>query len=205
MRKEVRMLPWAGLATVVFVVAAVLGWQMSGPVAPAWNIVEVWDSKNPKLPMGLAGGVPAVAGFENVYILDYQIQRYNQNFGDNGQAWITDNDPVCVYEGGVDPVTIPYEVRFVMAAAAKVSAPGSAPYVMAYARKENTKISLTTSGEFTYSENSTDVMEYVFENSNYGGPNGWIRYNAVFDNNGNGWILRAGTSIDFSVTLWTWG
>ncbi|MEW6592603.1 MAG: hypothetical protein AB1305_02810 [Candidatus Hadarchaeota archaeon] len=202
-RKEARMLPWAGLLAIVVAVAGVSGWLLAPalPAAPAWRIAEVWRSD--QLPTAFAGGVPAVAGIENVYIIQHEQGNINQNFGNQPGVWIKpyDNEN-SVFEGPGDPqLNVPYENKFDIIVAAKGS---SSPPSMAYARKENFKIDLSVTGEFTYQENSMDSMEFPFENSNYGTNNGWVRINARFDNNGNGWILRAGTTITFSVTLYLW-
>jgi hypothetical protein len=95
---------------------------------------------------------------------------------------------------------LPYETSFDIIVAFKMKSPDS----VAYARKENAKVEFSISNAFTYLENSTDLVEFVFENSNYGTTSGWIRVNARFDNDGNGWKLPAGASITLSATLWGW-
>ncbi|MBA7705220.1 hypothetical protein ES703_114044 [subsurface metagenome] len=52
-------------------------------------------------------------------------------------------------------------------------------------------------------ENTTD--KNLFENSGYGTATGWVRVNAVWDNNGNGYTLSAGGSITLDpIKLWGW-
>jgi len=76
---------------------------------------------------------------------------------------------------------------------------------LAYACKENIKAEFEWNSGFSYHENSTDLMECVFENQGYYSASGYLRVNAVFDNNGNGWKLQAGAYTIFTIKYWCWG
>jgi hypothetical protein len=94
-----------------------------------------------------------------------------------------------VITGPGQTVDIPYETPFDLVPAVRGDA--TDPY-LAYACKENIKVELQWTSGFDWWDNSTDLVEYVFENSGYGTTTGYVRINAVFDNNGTGWKLPAG-------------
>jgi len=189
-------LPWAILAAAVVVIAGILGGALSPPV-PAWVTREVWTNEN--RPVALAGGVPEYTGFENIYIMAHGKYNQNENLSGNENIVKLQGQP-AVIEGDGWNVSIPYETRFDIVPAAR----GKAPENMAYAAKENIRVHLVLSGAFSLDEYSPDNKKFVYENQGYGSPNGWLRLNFVFDNNGDGFVLRAGNSLNWTATLECW-
>lgn len=190
-------LPWAAAALGVVVLAGVLGWSMATPVATptsGWKIIEI---RSTDLPTVLAAGIPQTSGIENIHYMKtgsgYDKSENLTTYVGNSTYWM------ATYTGSGWDGSVAYEVAFDVVVVVKGHSDN-----MAYATKENLKAELGLSGDIVYSDNSTDLMEYVFENENYGSNAGWLRVNAVFDNNGNGWTLRAGDSAPFTVKLWQW-
>jgi hypothetical protein len=175
---------------------------LHGAHEPKWRIAEVLSSDSPVYVFREHSSY-----IENIYAVrhdwDYDktssLDQYlgNENLFDVA----TESDP---------SLTVPYEVPFDFVVALRADAENDVnkygAYVpLAYARVENIKVQLEISGFASFLENSIDLMEYVFENYNYGEPNGYIRVNVVFDNNGNGWTLPAGGSLSYTVTYYLWG
>lgn len=138
-------------------------------------------------------GIPQYSGIENVYIVKATHGAgWSINFGANPENVLG----VITASGG--STNIPYNTPFVIVIAVKGSREN-----MAYVVKENLKVELAVSGSFSIPlENSPDSREYVFEQV----PNVYIRVNAVWDNNGNGYILPPAGSITLDpIRLWCWG
>jgi hypothetical protein len=134
---------------------------------------------------------------------DSGYNRYTELsvYKNNTDYWFATYNPT---EGWVG--SIPYEIAFDIVWAARMETQDYDPVnYFAYVCRENMKVELGLSNAFNYLENSTNEMEYVFENLNYYSPSGWLRANIVFDNGGNGWVLKAGESWNFTGTLWAWG
>jgi len=136
--------------------------------------------------------IPTYSGIENIYIVDNTHGGgWAVNFSnhENVLGTITASGGSC---------SIDYNKHFVIVVAVKGHDEN-----MAYVQKENLKVELAASGSFTISaENSSDADEYVFDD----GTPTYIRVNAVWDNNGNGYKLPAGGSLSLdTVKLWLWG
>ena len=194
---------WTGILLIAVMALAVLLALSSSPTSsPTWRkvvairgtlpegIVEVEKFLNP-------------SGIENIYIMKHGAD-YDPNT--NLVQYVGDtNYCVAVITGPGQTVSVPYELPLDFVVAVRGEATLGE---LAYARKENIKVEFEWSGGYYYRENSTDLMEYVFDNYLYGGswPDGaWVRINAVFDNNGYGWTLPAGGYANYAVTLYTWG
>ncbi|MEM2192233.1 MAG: hypothetical protein QXG38_01300 [Candidatus Hadarchaeales archaeon] len=164
---------------------------------PRWRLAAIWSGS------GYFFVSENTDGFENIYIMKHG-SGYDKN------SWLgqyAGNTNYCldVITGPGQTVDIPYETPFDVVPAVRADAidlDGDPP---AYASKENVKVELQWTSGFSWHDNSTDLIEYVFENSGYGTTTGYVRINAVFDNNGTGWKLPASSYAGFTVSLWVWG
>ncbi len=191
------------IAVIVAIVVAtpVLLGQIVNTSASQWRVSSVWAGVVPgEMTEGVFGNSSRIAG---IYLMrygsGYNIYENLANYVDNGTYWI-DSIP-----GPDGTLTVEYETLFDILVAVEGDAENDVPQPMAYACKENIKIQILLTGEITYSDNSTDLVEYVFENDNYYQTNGGIHVNALFDNNGNGWVVRAGQSFNWSISYSVWG
>lgn len=194
-------LPVAMLAASLIIVA-VLSYTLPSNYTPQWRIAEVMSSDTPVYVFHEHSSY-----IENIYAIrhDWNYDKYSclDQYAGNENLFdvAIESDPA---------LTVPYEVPFDFVVSLRADAENdvnknSQYYPLAYARKENVKVQLQITGFASYLENSTDLMEYVFENYNYGQTTGYIRVNVVFDNNGNGWTMPAGGSLNYSVTYYLWG
>jgi len=140
--------------------------------------------------------IPTYSGIENIYIMDTGTYTKSNDLGT-----IT-TGRMGVIESSSGSANVPYENTFDIVVAFRVKAPENA----AYASKENAQIELTTSNGFIVGpENGANGNEYTFASSGENTASGWIRVNAVWDNNGNGYTLHAGGTLSLdSVKLWCW-
>lgn len=197
-------LPWAVVAVVaiavVIAVGGVFGWTSSPqqptspPSAIEWKLAAVWEGTSP------LGGPPHSSGIENMYIM-----KHGSGYDKNSKlSQYVGNPDYCidVITAGGQNVDVPYEIALDFVVDYRGDANDAA---LAYANKENTKAGFQWTSGFSYNENSTGAMEYVFDNTNYGQTNGLVYVNAVFDNNGNGWVMPAGAFAGYWIGLWVWG
>lgn len=207
-------LPWVA-ATVVIVIAAGLGaWALSQPAVttqpptttPGASFglvgegnVTIGDTGSA---IGLVSGAVSALnennGIENIYIMTHTGKTWenNQNLSGNGEV-------LGVISSDAGSQNIAYETKFAIVVAVRIFAPDN----MAYAVQENSYAYITTAGEWVDTENTEVLPEYEFnfENENYGTTAGYIRYNFVYDNDGNGWSLRAGQSVTLNpVSVYGW-
>lgn len=164
------------------------------PSGPRWWLVAVWSSDGTLISPEHSDAI------ENIYVM-----RHDSGYDKN--SWLgqyAGNTEYCldVITGPGQTVDIPYETPFDLVPAVRGEASPPPP---AYALKENVKVELQWTSGFDWWDNSTDLIEYVFENSGYGTTTGYLRVNAVFDNNGTGWKLPASAYAGFTVRLWLWG
>jgi len=83
---------------------------------------------------------------------------------------------------------------------------------IAYVNRENMRVWLSANGAFTIpNAYASDSQEYVFENSGYGygtlaaDPSSYMRVNVVWDNDGEGYLLRENTDLfidNLVLELW---
>ncbi|MFN4132752.1 MAG: hypothetical protein ACK4GQ_00040 [Candidatus Hadarchaeales archaeon] len=173
-------------------------WGLSNPQnrseAPGWKLVAMWGGD------GSWFSLENPSGIENIYIMKHD-SGYDKNSW-LGQYVGDNNYCLDVITGSGQTADIPYETPFDLVPAVKGDANDAS---LAYASKENVKVELEWTAGFSWHDNSTDMIEYVFENSGYGTTTGYVRINAVFDNNGTGWKLPAGSYAGYTVRLWLGG
>lgn len=192
-------LTWATAMIIIVAVAGVGAWAVLGtPGAPAGTAtVEAIAGQGTVF----AGGVPSgtTSGIENVYIITHGAVNENDNLSGSGSllGTITTSGGSC---------TIAYETAFDIVVAVKVGTDN-----MAYVSIDNMNVGLQISGSFTLAEENaggttnSSMAVHSHENSGYGTTSGWLRINAVWDNNGVGYDLPAGGSITLSnIKLWGW-
>ena len=192
----------ATMLAVSLVLAAVFSYTLPSNYEPQWRMAEVMKSDTPVY----------VFHEYSSYIEDVYIMRHDWNY--DKSSWLgqyVGNENVFDTADEDNPdVTVPYEVPFDFVVAVRADAENDVNkngdyFPLAYARVENIKVELEVTGFYYYHENSTNLMEYVFENYNYGSPSGYVRVNVIFDNNGNGWTIPAGGSLDYTLRYWIWG
>lgn len=192
-------LPLATVAIIIVAVAAVGAWKIfanpteTTPVTPTIGYATVTAGSTNVV---FTGSIPTYSGIENIYLMDTGTYTKTNDLGT-----ITTGRMGVITDIGLS-ATIPYENTFDIVVTFKVKAPENA----AYAAKENGQIELTTSGGFIIGpENLPNDNEYIFASSNPGTTNGYVRVNAVWDNGGNGYTLRANGSLSLSsVKLFCW-
>jgi hypothetical protein len=187
-------LTWATAAIIIVAVAAIGAWKiLANPTTPTPEYATVTlGSSN----VVFTQTIPTYSGIENIYLMDTGTYTKTSDLGTT-----TTGRMGVITDTGLS-ATIPYENTFDIVVAFKVKAPENA----AYAAKENGQIELTTSNAFVIGpENSANDNEYTFASSNENTASGWIRVNAVWDNNGNGYTIRAGGTLSLnSVKLYCW-
>jgi hypothetical protein len=192
-------LPWATVALIIVVVAAIGAWKIfanpTTPVTPTTGYATVTVGSTNVV---FTGTIPTYSGIENIYIMDTE------------SGYAKDSDLGTVTTGRMGTITgsggtanIPYENSFDIVVAFKLRAPENA----AYAAKENAHVELTASGGFTIGpENLPNDNMWTFASENSGTHYGWVRVNAIWDNGGNGYKLLADGSLSLSsVRLFGWG
>lgn len=193
-------LPWATVA-VIIVVAAIGAWAL-------WPTAEVPPAGTAAI-TGIAGvgtvfanGVPAgnASGVENVYIIATGAYVDTENIS---------GDPdilgVITVSGG--EVDIAYETAFDIIVAVKAGTEN-----MAYVHIDNMNVGLSAYGSFTIADENVDTHAYAHmaawshENDGYDTGTGWLRINAIWDNDGTGYVLPAGGTLNLeNIMLWGWG
>jgi len=215
-------LPWIA-ATVIIVVAAGLGaWALATPATPPSSVggtaTITGVAGGGQFALGLienAGGdYPAGIGIENIYIIDHDKGDNTKNFANQGaDNWIvpSDNDKSIIYCSG-DTASIPYENDFDIVVAVRIQAEN-----VAYLTKDNLQNSLAFTYDGTEWKDNSDVLdtdgmadEFVFENNfpdkypSSTNPTGYLRMNHRCDNNGHGFVLKAGASITIQDNFYAW-
>ena len=191
-------LPWA-TAAVIIVVAAIGAWALWGqaPAAPPGTASITGIAGAGTV---FAGDVPGgnASGIENVYIME---PGYTETDNLSGDANV-----LGVITTGGGSVNIAYDTTFHIVVAVKAGSDN-----MAYVRIDNMNVGLAITGSFSVGdENAGDSTQsqmaaWSHDNSGYDTGSGWLRINAVWDNNGNGYTLPAGGSIDIeNIRLWGW-
>ncbi|MEM2427514.1 MAG: hypothetical protein QXZ52_04870, partial [Candidatus Hadarchaeales archaeon] len=153
-------------------------------------------SKRSTQPLALLKG--GLTGIENIYLMKHGTYYPGENLADNSLRWMG----VISHSG--QTVTIrAYEV-FDIVVAVRAKADGEN---LAYATKENIRVWLGASGAFTIPFNyAPDWKEYVFYSEGYGTPNGYLRMNVVWDNDGEGYLLFPGQELWIdNLILELWG
>lgn len=203
-------LPWA-TAAVIIVIAAIGAWTIFGaaPAAPpaeptptpGWReFAWAWPLDN--------------TGIENVYFMDGTPSPENDNMdniditheniilGTNSLAVIMRN-PV-LFPTQIFTDNLNYNDNFYFIIRAYVQDDN-----VANVQRENIVIQLNTTGAFTIpsaDENRTgDVGPdnlWLVDGSSEGGTE--IQVNGVWDNDGNGYVMQAGDTLDVTVKLWLW-
>ncbi len=200
-KKEVRKemtskLPWVAAATIIVIVVGLGAWTLLGQ-APAGTATITGIAGTGTV---FAASIPldTASGIENVYI----IQHGNYNENDN----LCGNENILgVITATLGSVNIAYETSFDIVVAVKSGSDN-----MAYVTIDNMKVGLAITGSFTQTdENAPGTYSHMapvpYENSNYGTTSGWLRINAVWDNNNNGYKLPAnGTLTLENINLWGW-
>jgi hypothetical protein len=172
------------------------------PFEPRWRLAEVMEWNVPVF----------ILREHSSYIENIYIMRHDWDYDKSswlGQ-YITNENLFDTASESEPSLVVPYEVPFDFVVSLRADAENDVNkygfYVpLAYARKENIKVELEITGFASFLENSTDLIEYVFENYDYGLTTGYIRVNVVFDNNGNGWTIPAGGSLGYTIRYYLWG
>ena len=183
-------LPWVAAASIIVIAAGLGAWALWGQ-APAGVAITAVAGQGTVF----AGGIPAgtASGIENVYIIAHGTYTKTENLSGNSNI-------LGVIEANTGSVNIAYGTSFDIVVAVKVGTDN-----MAYVNVDSMNVSLAVSGSFSISEENT-ADKNLFENSGYGTATGWVRVNAVWDNNGNGYTLLAGGSVTLDpIKLWAWG
>ncbi|GAG54256.1 unnamed protein product [marine sediment metagenome] len=190
-------LPWVAAATIIVVVVGLGAWALLGQAPAGAATITAAAGQG----VVFAGDIPAgnASGIENVYIIEHGTYTDTDNL--SGHANI-----LGVIEADLGSVDIAYETLFDIVVAVKAGSEN-----MAYVRIDNMNVGLAITGSFAYSdENAGDsalshMAAFSHDNSGYDTTSGWLRINAVWDNNGNGYTLPANGSIDIeNIRLWGW-
>jgi hypothetical protein len=171
--------------------------------SPEWKVVEVLKHDTPVYVYNAH-----TSFIENIYAM-----RHDSGYDKNSWLGQYVGNPNIVFDTASESaptVTVPYEIPFDFVVAVRADAENDNnkfgnPAPLAYATKENMKVEFSMTGFFEYLENTTDLMEFIFENQNYGQTTGYLRVNCIFDNNGNGWTVPAGSSLNYNLKYWLWG
>ena len=142
-------------------------------------------------------------GIENVYLMKIAGLGIGDNMKEQG------TDILGIIENNTGSDNVPYETAFAIVIAFQAHTDN-----MAYVNLENVKVALQASGSFTIalencgessaSQWPTGVGE-VRHYSNYGTTDGWLQANAIWDNNGAGYKLPAGGTLNITtINLWGW-
>ena len=186
-------LPWATVA-VIIVVAAIGAWALYGGPAGEVTPGQPGTISVPTAPgIAFAGGIPTDSGIENIYIMQHKTDSYENT------ADLSEHENLQIYQGNTAVIedtelpaeNVPYENLFDIVVAVKGHTDN-----MAYVVKENMYVRLVISNAFSDDENTlaTGARSLFAESAGT-----WIRVNHIFDNDGNGYKLRAGENIDLTV------
>ncbi len=209
-------LQWVA-ATVVIVIAAGLGaWALSQPAATTTTTPTTsgaWSSVgNVEIGIDTSGAEAVLTttafartgdniGIENVFLMKNAPAAWENNKNASDPA--NQVDILATFTDNNQTQNIAYETPFKIVLVGFMYSPDN----MAYATIDNAYGVITGSGEFTVSEN-TDTLpehEFCFDNDNYGSTTGYIRFNVISDNYGNGWSIRAGQSVSLTeLSVWGW-
>jgi post-segregation antitoxin (ccd killing protein) len=194
-------LPWAAAVLIVAAVGlgawAIWGGEPAVPTPPP-GTASITGIAGPGTVFG--AGIPAstASGIENVYII---TPGYTETDNLSGHANI-----IGVIEADTGTDNIAYDTTFHIVVAVKAGSDN-----MAYVTVDNMKVGLGITGSFSLTdENAGDTTAshmagWSHDNNGYGTTSGWLRINAVWDNNGTGYQLPAGGSITLQIImLWGW-
>jgi len=139
-----------------------------------------------------------LTGIENIYLMKHGQYDPRENLADNSLRW----ENVISFSGQVVTVRAGEVFDIVVAVRAKADREN-----LAYARKEYVRVWLAARGAFTISfDYAPDEREYVFYSEGYGSPDGYLRMNVVWDNEGEGYVLLPGQELLLeNVMLELWG
>jgi len=214
-----KRLPWIAAAVVIVVAVGLGSWVLLQPSATAtvtlggpWSsVVSVsgWGALSNPVAVGLLPGPYGDFGIENIFIMIHG----SWTPGSNPSTWVKGENYYenISYNGAT--VNIPYERLFDILVVYKVRGDN-----VAYLRFENTYEYISITGTFSLTENrlvaGTDWATSVLWYENYGAaygavgkdyPSAYLRLYNYIDNNGNGFKLPAGGSININpLTIYTW-
>jgi len=200
-KKEVRKemiskLPWVAAATIIVVVVGLGAWALLGQAPAGTASISAVAGQG----VVFADVIPAgnASGIENVYII---TPGYTETDNLSGHANI-----IGVIEADTGSVNIAYETTFHIVVAVKVGSDN-----MAYVRIDNMNVGLGAYGSFTIADENVDVSSeahmaaWSHDNSGYDTTSGWLRINAVWDNDGTGYKLPANGTLNLeNINLWGW-
>lgn len=198
-KKEVKKemtskLPWA-TAVGIIVVAAIGAWAL-------WPTAEI-PSRAATVTAVVGPGTafaayPDNSGIENIYIVKTG-QTYTENFSGLG----TDNVLGTISSTGAS-VSIPYDTQFAIVVAVTGHKDNMGQLTNAYMKVALEANTDSSDWSITY-ENSDDdatIDEYTF----YPSDGTWVRFNVVWDNDGNYYQLKADDNLNITaVDLWLRG
>jgi len=178
-----------GAALVIGLVFA--WWLLPKPPPEAWPritgpLIQITSRRG-----YLAVPVGQESGIERIYIAP--TGHYNP-YKD-----LAKQDVLATIRGSNQTVAIPPNSIFDIVVVVRAFAPEA----IVYASKENLAVGIKATGTFEIPfKYSTDDQEYVFENENYGSPQGYVRVNVVWDNYGEGYLLPARGTLTIENLKW---
>ncbi len=144
-----------------------------------------------------AAAEPSYSGIENIYFMNSSA-GYDNSENLSGHENILEMDGTDVVMTGQDSFTspLPYDKAFDIVPAVKVH-DDNVPYL----NTDNIKVELEVKGDLTIGpENkSGNELENFIVTGNY------LRCNAIWNNGGSGYSIRADESITIKITLWAYG
>ena len=187
-------------AAVILLLLLVLLLPGSSPPPPSDNYLKA-TVRGPTFTIStqpLALTKDGLRGIENIYLMKHGQYDPRENLADNSLRW----ENVISFSGQVVTVRAGEVFDIVVAVRAKADRKN-----LAYARKEYVRVWLAARGAFTIPfDYAPDEREYVFYSEGYGSPDGYLRMNVVWDNEGEGYVLLPGQELLLeNVMLELWG
>ena len=189
-------LPWVAAATIIVIVVGLGAWALLGQAPAGTASISAVAGQGVVFADVIPGG--NASGIENVYII---TSGYTETENLSGHANI-----IGVIETSTGSCNIAYETTFHIVVAVKVGSDN-----MAYVRIDNMNVGLGAYGSFTIADENVDVSAeahmatWSHDNSGYDTNSGWLRINAVWDNNGTGYKLPANGTLNLeNIMLWGW-
>jgi len=205
-RRMPSKLPW--LAVIIVVAAVGLGWLLWPTAVPGWGCLTSSTGAVPGTitALGLLPGPHGDYGIENIFIMIHGAYSLD----DDPASWQQDTHYYQVITASGQTVNIPYENLFDIVVVVKIRGDN-----VAYLTFENVYTSIAIWGAFTDQENSLasdsdwDISGWHENSVPLGSvgkqyPSAYLRFYYRLDNNGQGYKLAAGASIEFQENIYTW-
>lgn len=208
-------LPWTTAAVLIVAAVAVGAWAVFGvsPVPTDVSPSDEWSTQAATISIGdinwlvSAGSTPSESGIENVFFMVHVASADGDNDGYDNMENLAEHENIqtipgensAVLESSGDEVKVPYDNYFDIVVTFKVHK----TQVYDVRETDNFTIHIVASGAVVIDENTNSTNMFCIENSSP--DTDWGRWNAVFNNDGAGFTLVAGSNFTIdNIDLYGW-